>query len=147
MSLRYVAFDPGETTGIVGWDNPLDVPPPVVKESNQEKVDKFLQGQEDHPPEVFIFEEYRVFNNEYNHQGSKVYTIQVIGQIKAFARRHKILLVEQRREYRKTGLLWAGITIPKGHMPNWMSAYGHGYYYLRKNNLVPSRVLQERGPA
>lgn len=147
--LKYAAFDPGGSTGIAGWDNPREAPVVFGKEADFPGVVEFLrtlQAQENLPL-VIVLEEYRIFNDKFNHQGSKVLTIQVIGAIKGWAVQHGVEVVEQRPECLRTGLTWAGLDVPKGHPPNWLSAFGHGFYYLHKNKLAgKARVLQERRP-
>lgn len=94
--------------------------------------------------EVWVIEEYRVRNSKFNHENSKVDTIQVIGDLKGVARRQGIRIVEQRAQDRLIGAKWARVQVPKGHMPDEMSAYLHGYYYLRRNNLIKSKLLEEK---
>lgn len=148
-TLVYVAFDPGKSTGIAAWEDPTEAPIVMGLEVDETGLDLFFDflDKQETPPKVFILEEYRVFNEKFNHQGDKVLTAQRIGEIKAWARRHGTQVVEQRPDRLRTGLTWAGVDIPRGHPADWLSAFGHGYFYLYNNDLIKtSRVLQERRP-
>jgi hypothetical protein len=116
---KYISFDPGETTGIAEWLESGELK--AVHQLDQMELDDFLKTLESEPPEIFIMEEYRVFGHV-NHTGSKIPTVQTIGQIKAFARRYSIEIIEQKEGIRKIAAMWSQTKIPKGHMPDWMSA-------------------------
>lgn len=148
-TLNYIAFDPGKSTGIAAWEDPAKDPVILGLEVDEEGLDllfDYLDKQET-PPLKFIYEEYRVFNDRFNHQGKSILTEQVIGQIRGWARRHDTEVVRQRPGCLRTGLTWAGVDIPRGHPADWLSAFGHGYFYLYNNDYIKkSRVLQERKP-
>ena len=144
--LLYVAFDPGHNTGIAAWCDPTENPIVFGHEADFQGVIHFLSKLElqMNLPVVIVIEEYRVWDDK---KGSKELTIQVIGAIKGWCLKHEIPLVEQRPTVRRTASAWSGVPWPKGHMPDWMSAFLHGYYYLHKNKLDKrSRVLEERRP-
>lgn len=146
-TMDYVAFDPGESTGIAAWCDNHSLPTVVGLEVNEEELDTFLDLLESYIPKIFIIEEYRVFNDKFNHQGDKVQTAQVIGNLKGWARRHSVQVIEQRPDCRVPAAAWAGVTLPRGHMPDWQSAFLHGYFYLYNNDIIKeSRVLKERRP-
>jgi hypothetical protein len=142
----WISFDPGKTTGMTLWiKNPADTEPLCVKvdQFNEQELDYFLdelKGWVD----VFIIEEYRIFGQKKNaHVGSKVETIQVIGQLKAYARKYKIEIVEQPARILTIAQLWSGCKIPSDHsISHWASAYNHAYYYLHKQGLIKARVLE-----
>ncbi len=137
----YLSFDPGLRTGVVGWTHkgiPL-----LIAVYKQEELDTFLYTLDTQYLKEVILEEYRVNNNKFNHQGSKVYTIQVIGQIKAWARINKIPVVEQRTQAKDIAAMWSQTVVPKGHMPDKMSAYLHGYYRLHMLGIIKAKVLEE----
>lgn len=137
---RVVAFDPGHSIGVATWNDNYE--PTGMFAVSQEQLDDLLP--ELATAEIWVIEEYRVRNSKFNHENSKVDTIQVIGDIKGWARRHgRIRIVEQRSADRLIGAKWAHIKVPKGHMPDDMSAFCHGYYYLRKNNLIKSKLLEK----
>lgn len=138
----YISFDPGKTTGVVQWDGYGN--PTGFHELDEEGLDEFLDCIESWPikPKVVILEEYRVYAS-YNHTGSKVITIQVIGGIKRTARRVKAGVAEVRADNKRIAALWSGTSVPKGHMPHWMAAFLVGYWYLHTNGIIKARVLDE----
>lgn len=146
MEIRYVSWDPGgkstkKSTGMVKWDE--EGKPREVKELDQLELDKELDELE---PTiiVFIIEEYVVYSHKSKaHIGSKLPTVQTIGQLKAYARKHGIKVIEQRSDIKKMASMWAQVKVPNGHMPDKMSAYLHGYYYLHRLGLIPAKVLED----
>lgn len=151
MATSWVSFDPGKTTGMTFWIKNKETEEPqciLVNQFNEEELDDFLEDIGGNPlkqPDVMIVEEYRIFGQKKNaHVGSKVETIQVIGQLKAFARKHKIEIVEQPANILVIAQLWSGKKMPSDHSKShWVSAYLHAYYYLHKQGLLKARVLQE----
>lgn len=137
-----VSFDPGESTGIAEWDDSGNVTT-MPREMKQKELDEFLVSLESYSPKKFILETWTLWKHR-NRQHDKQVTVQVIGQIKAFARRHKIEIIEQRPECRLIAAKWSGTEVPKGHMPNFMSAFLHGYYHLHKIGIIPARVLKDK---
>jgi hypothetical protein len=140
--IKYVSWDPGQTTGMVHWNEkgePINVKELKGDEALDEALDELEPATE---IETFIIEEYRVYGSKaIAHVGSKVLTAQVIGNLKAWARRHNIKVVEQRSDIKNIAAKWSQTKIPKGHMPDWMAAYLHGYYYLHNKGLIRAKVL------
>lgn len=137
--MKYISFDPGKNTGVVCWNENGE--PIRIEEMRQEALDEFLDtvGEE---TKVFIIEEYRVYSHV-RHTGSKIETIQVIGQLKAAARRNNIHVVEQRANIKGIAAKWSGVKVPHGHMPDQMAALLHGYYYLHQIGIIKPRVLED----
>lgn len=86
-------------------------------------------------PETVICETYRIKDFVHKHNMSTVPTIRVIGYLEGWAHRCRAEWVEQESTVYPTGLRWAGHKIPKGHVPDQMSALGHGVYHLQKRGL------------
>jgi hypothetical protein len=141
----WVSFDPGKTTGMTLWVKLENEEPRCtrVDQFNEQELDYFLDELEGWV-DVFIIEEYRIFGQKKEaHVGSKVETIQIIGQLKAYARQYKIEIVEQPASILTIAQLWSGCKIPKDHsISHWASAYNHAYYYLHKQGLIKARVLE-----
>lgn len=141
----YVAFDPGLRTGIAAWDKDANIQIINKVVHGDIALDEFLDTLEEHPVEYFIIEEYRVYGSNLKaNVGSKVHTAQVIGSLKSWARRHNVKVVEQRADIKNVAALWSGTKIPKGHMPDWMAAFLHGYYYLHSIKKIKPRVLERK---
>lgn len=143
MTLTYVSFDPGQSTGITEWDEKGNVIKVGIELKGDKALDIYLDSLEGSSVKIFIIEEYRVYGSNLGANiGSKVHTAQVIGYLKAWARRHKIKVIEQRADILKVAAKWAQVTLPKGHPPDWLSAYLHGYYYLHRQGLIKPLVLE-----
>lgn len=148
----FLSIDPGKgkraNIGVVSWNEPPEVHPTMLTQFTKDRFDLYMDSLEENPvnlPKVIIYEGYTVFANV-SHTGSKVETVQVIGQIKDFARRNKIKIIEQPSSILGIAQKWSGVQYPKGvHIPDWASAFNHGYYYLRKNKIIESRLIQELG--
>lgn len=143
--IHYVSWDPGETTGAACWNSkaePVLMGPQMEFKGDQAR-DQFLDSLEEEPIHTFIIEEYRVYGSKFlANVGSKVYTAQVIGDLKSWARKRGIKIIEQRSDIKEIGCKWAQIPFSKKkHMPDWQSAYVHGYYYLHKAGLIRAKVL------
>lgn len=138
----YVSWDPGTSTGVACWDKDGNPHRIGTELKSDEARDRFLDELANHPIREFIIEEYRVYASKARaHIGSKVYTAQVIGDLKSWARRHGVKVIEQRSDIKDSAAKWAQVTVPKGHMPDWMAAYLHGYYYLHRKGLIRAKVL------
>lgn len=137
--MRYLSIDPGNNTGWALFNEKGD-----PTESGEIKGhDKFMDWLEevDPKPDIIIFEVYTIDNRQFNHQGSNVPTLQLIGMIKRYASKNKIKLVESRRVNLKIGLRFMGVKYPPGeHVPDQVSALAHGVFYLTKHNIRKSRL-------
>jgi hypothetical protein len=149
--VKFVAFDPGLRTGIAAWNSEGVISIIHKTVHGDAALDEFLDSLEVEEPDVFIIEEYRVYGSNLKaNVGSKVHTAQVIGCLKAWARRHKVIVVEQRSDIKEVAALWSGTELPpkhkrkNWHMPDWMAAYLHGYYYLHNIGLIKPRILERR---
>lgn len=145
MNYHYVAWDPGETTGVACWDaKPERI---CINQFRLPELDNFLLTElEPNPPKVFIIEGYQVFGHKAEaHIGSKLETSQIIGALKYFARRYKIEIIEQSSHILKVAQKFSGVKIPTDHkISHWASAYNHGYYYLHNKGLIKPRVLEDK---
>lgn len=81
-------------------------------------------------------------------RGSRNEASQIIGAVKLSARGNSISVIRQEPGVRTTAAKWAGVRVPKGHMPDEMSSYLHGVYYLRKQGkfkTVLERKMKSNG--
>lgn len=146
--MHYLSIDPGEQT--TGWAKFDEAGNEIEFGKITGGPDSFMDWLEglDNPPREIIYENYRV-NPTINHGFSKVVTIQLIGMIKRYARKNKILLHEQPNTVLKIGLKYIGMYEiyyppgkPKKHVDDQISAYAHGVYYLQKKGIRKSRVAE-----
>lgn len=143
MSNTYASFDPGKRTGVALWDEHGKCTFKGILLENE--LDLFLDGiRGTRTYKKFIIEEYRVYGGKLAaHAGSKVETIQVIGQIKSVARSLNVSIVEQPASILKIASMWSGVKKRGQHWPDQDSAYNHGYYYLHKLGIIRARVLDD----
>lgn len=107
--------------------------------------DNFLDWL-DQRTEIFIgciVEEYTVRNQQFNHQGSKVPTIQLIGAIKRWAKKRNTPVYEQPSSALPIACRFAGVPYKKGvHVRDALSAYAHGVYWLQKKKIRKNRLAK-----
>lgn len=141
--MTYLAIDPGERTS--GWAR-FGEDGETTGFGAIKGIDEFLDWLEDQPaPRVLIMENYRV-NPAISHAFSKVRTVEVIGGIKRYCRKHSVELVEQRNVVLPIGLRYLGMyevyyrgTKRIKHVDDEISALAHGEYYLVKNKIKKHR--------
>jgi hypothetical protein len=145
----YVSWDPGggqrRSTGMVSWDaQGQEISRAAL---NPQQLDFTLQILENVKTiKVFIIEKYVPYGHV-NHTGRKLVTSECIGQLKAFARRWGIRVVEQRSDIKRIAAMNAGVQwiwSAKKHMPDDIAAYLHGFYYLDKIGLIRPKVLDDK---
>lgn len=142
----FASFDPGsKRTGIALWDETGKC---TLNESvSQEELDLFLEHHRNTKTfKKFIVEDYRVYGHmATRHIGSRVETVRVIGQIASLARFLKVPMIEQPATVLRVAAKQARVKIPnKGHIPDKVSAYLHGYYYLlHKEKIIRPLVLDD----
>lgn len=137
MPSSYVSFDPGaKRTGVALWDENGTCT--FNTSLQQHELDIYLEHLRTQSTlKKIIIEEYRVYSQyARKHIGSKVETVQVIGQIKALGRFLKIPVIEQPATVLRIAAMQARVTLPKGHIPDKTSAYLHGYFYLLHHEKV-----------
>ncbi len=92
-------------------------------------------------PEVVIVESYHIDNKMFNHQGSDVPTLRLIGMIERYCHVKRLKMVKSRRANLKIGLQFMGVEYGKGeHVPDQVSALAHGTYYLVKHRIKKSVI-------
>lgn len=149
----YLSIDPGEKR--TGWAR-FDEHGETTGFGTIEGIDEFLDWLEDQsPPKVLIFENYRV-NPNVSHAFSKVRTIEVIGGLKRYCRKHQVTIVEQRNVDLPIGLRYLGMfsvyyesrngrTVRIKHVDDSVSALAHGEFYLVKNKIKKHKRSTSNG--
>jgi hypothetical protein len=141
MSLL-LAFDPGKRTGIAIFDF-----------HTGELNSKFVCGYDELTTFVnclsgniaaIVVEDYIIRPGVGNRGHARGEAMRVIGQLEAASYRLSCRLVKQRPEVRLIAAKWSGTKVPKGHMPDDMSAELHGIYYLRQQGKYTTVLERER---
>lgn len=136
--MKYIAFDPGTNTGWAKF-NEQGLLAMFGKLVGDEALIDFLE-ELDPLPTVIIVEDY-IVNPHIRQGGKRPVASEAIGIISSYAKRKKIPITRQPNTVLSTGLKWAGLKKPKGHLPDAYSAIAHGTYYLEINKLRPGVML------
>lgn len=139
---HFISIDPGETsTGWATFSSEGRLTGLGVITGGVRGLARFLAGEDPTKPDinlvawrprVFIVETYRIKDYQFKHNMSTVPTIRVIGHAEGICELWDAEWYEQESTVYPTGLKWAGHKVPTGHVPDQMSALGHGVYHLHK---------------
>lgn len=130
----HMSFDPGDKTGWASFDQSGALTGNGIVTDGIHGLSDFLCGLR-LPPRKIIVETYRIKEFQHGHNLSKVPTIRIIGAIEAYAYQVGASWYEQESTVYKTGMVWAGLKVPEGHVKDNESAIGHGVYWLHRNGL------------
>jgi hypothetical protein len=134
-----ISVDPGETTGIAYWSNTGEF---VEREAlTQEQLFDKLEQLSD--VTVIVCEDYRLRQGKQMAQtGSRFVAVQVIGALKAYARRVGAKFVLQNPQVLSVAALHSQVKRPSNHAKSHdIDAYNHGYYYFETKGLLQPRGL------
>jgi hypothetical protein len=134
-----ISVDPGETTGVAYWENDGTF---ISREAltQDEILDKVetLSGVT-----VIVVEDYRLRQGKQMVQtGSRFVAVQIIGALKAYARRVGAKFVLQPANVLTVAALHSGVKRPSNHSKSHdIDAYNHGYYYFETKGLLQPKPL------
>lgn len=128
-----IAFDPGDTTGVVIFSEDC-----IVMWTAQLSLDELIDWLDMYDPTVqgivthVIVEDYVLFAKRAVRQsGSRMKASQGIGAIKLFARKRNAKVVMQPASILPIAQKFSGVTMPSNHaQSHWVSAFLHGYYWF-----------------
>jgi hypothetical protein len=134
-----ISVDPGETTGIAYWTDEGQL---LTKETltQDELIDK-LETLEN--IKTVVCEDYRLRQGKQLVQtGSRFVAVQIIGALKAYARRVGAKFVLQPANVLTVAALHSGVKRPSNHAKSHdIDAYNHGYYYFETKGLLQPKPL------
>lgn len=147
--VKYLAFDPGYTTGYYFFSNTG-----VPQRAGQLEFCTMITGLHNmirlnrkHDEKlVFIIEDFQLLSHKAQSQiGSRFETCQVIGALKLTAELLNADIVIQSPTIKNAASGWTGIK-PKGpHNKNhWVDAQLHGFFYLINNNILTVSQVRSR---
>jgi hypothetical protein len=134
-----ISVDPGETTGVAYWeDNGTFISREAL--TQDEILDK-VETLSD--VTVIVVEDYRLRQGKQMVQtGSRFVAVQIIGALKAYARRVGAKFVLQPANVLTVAALHSGVKRPSNHSKSHdIDAYNHGYYYLETKGLLQPKPL------
>lgn len=150
---KYLAFDPGSTTGFAFFDA-TGVVTSTGQLSFPQLIEKLylLSGapQGTFKDMTFIVEDFQLLPHmaikvASNVVSRKMEASKAIGAIELFAKLFEIPLIIQRPDNGTVAKVWTGLDPDKNHAKdNWKSAYNHGVYYMVMNRIIKvkdARVL------
>jgi hypothetical protein len=134
-----ISVDPGETSGIAYWENDGTF---ISREAlpQDELFDKLEQLSD---VTVVVCEDYRLRQGKQMAQtGSRFVAVQVIGALKAYARRVKAKFVLQNPQVLSVAALHSQVKRPSNHAKSHdIDAYNHGFYYFETKGLLKPQGL------
>jgi hypothetical protein len=134
-----ISVDPGETTGIAYWedDGTFISREALTQDEILDKVET-LSGVT-----VIVVEDYRLRQGKQMVQtGSRFVAVQIIGALKAYARRVGAKFVLQPANVLTVAALHSGVKRPSNHSKSHdIDAYNHGYYYFETKGLLQPKPL------
>ena len=134
-----VSVDPGETTGIAYWTDKGEL---INRETltQDELMDKLETLSN---VTVIVCEDYRLRQGKQMVQtGSRFVAVQIIGALKAYARRVGAKFVLQPANVLTIAALHSGVKRPANHARyHDIDAYNHGYYYFETKGLLQPKPL------
>jgi hypothetical protein len=134
-----ISVDPGETTGIAYWENDGTF---ISREAlTQDEILDKVETLSD--VTVIVVEDYRLRQGKQMVQtGSRFVAVQIIGALKAYARRVGAKFVLQPANVLTVAALHSGVKRPSNHSKSHdIDAYNHGYYYFETKGLLQPKAL------
>jgi len=134
-----ISVDPGETTGIAYWS---DQGESIEREAlGQEALFDKLEQLDN--VTIVVCEDYRLRQGKQMVQtGSRFVAVQIIGALKAYARRVGAKFVLQPAQVLTVAALHSGVKRPSNHAKSHdIDAYNHGYYFFETKGLLQPKPL------
>jgi hypothetical protein len=139
MSKTVISVDPGETTGIAYWTDSGQF---LHRETltQDELYDKLEQLSD---VAAIVCEDYRLRQGKQMAQtGSRFVAVQIIGALKAYARRVKAKFILQSPQVLTVAALHSQVKRPSNHAKSHdIDAYNHGFYYFETQGLLKPQGL------
>jgi hypothetical protein len=134
-----ISVDPGETTGIAYWTDEGEL---LSKETlTQDELFDKIETLEN--IKTVVCEDYRLRQGKQMVQtGSRFVAVQIIGALKAYARKHGAQFVLQPANVLTIAALHSGVKRPSNHAKSHdIDAYNHGYYFFETRGLLQPKPL------
>jgi len=144
----FIGIDPGATTGVVTYINQevtnksqLDT---GKGEDYVKQVKSIFDYLNEYNPDIIVCEDYRIYEDKSDiHIGIKLYTVELLGIIKAWAYLNDCKVIMQPAIVIKRGFIsgkmenWGYPKYSGGHGKNhWHDALKHLFYALLFNNEI-----------
>jgi hypothetical protein len=135
-----ISVDPGETSGIAFWKEDG-----TFIERTTYDLDMIIAfaATTNQPITTIVCEDYRLRQGKQMVQtGSRFVAVQIIGALKALAKRVGAKFVLQPANVLTVAALHSGVKRPSNHAKSHdIDAYNHGYYYFETKGLLQPKPL------
>lgn len=125
-----LSIDPGKRIGVSLWHEGGVLIWKAVMDF--EELSDWLEVE--HGLKTIVIEGYRT-NPKIKQGGSKQLASQVIGMVRAYARRRGTKMVIQENTILRVAAMHSGISVPKGHIPDDVASVLHGFYYFESQGM------------
>lgn len=133
--MRLLSVDPGEHVGIALWSETGELEENYILSRDDfmiALVDGLFEGVD-----TVVAEDFRLFRNKAQRQvGSKMPASLALGALELWCRQHKIWMHKQPPGILNMAAMHADVQLPAGHLPDSLSAYLHGYYFLEGRGIL-----------
>lgn len=144
--IKYLAIDPGITSGTCGYDDRMRLQ--FMFNVKMDDMAFFLDSFDN--VKLCVYENFMLYPDKSKEQFySKMETSQVIGQIKSWAKLKGVELVEQPARIKPTGYNWIGKKpLPKSNKMNhgWDAHVHFMYWGIRNKHIDAAEVLGVKQP-
>lgn len=128
----YLSLDPGNNTGWATFDENGNSTG-YGSVHDRESVYSTLTAVQ---AKALIVEDFKLYPWKSTQQAwSSLETVRVLGAIEFWAYAKQCPIHFTSPTNLKIGMMWAGLRVPKGHIPDEQSAYAHGVWWLQKNGI------------
>lgn len=136
-----LSIDPGDTTGVATWTELGECV--RTEEMDLDTVLSTLSKLRGSGISKIVYEDFLLYQHKAQQQtGSRFVASQVIGAIKLSAYMNRITLIRQPAGILRVTGMHARLTLPKGHIPDRMSAYLHGFHYFESLGMTPTQLRE-----
>lgn len=134
-----ISVDPGDTTGIAYWSDSGELLRKEMLDFDH-LIDKLEELQN---VTAIVCEDYRLRQGKQMVQtGSRFEAVQVIGALRAYAKKVKAKFILQQPNVLTIAALHSGVKRPSNHAKSHdIDAYNHGYYYFETKGMLQPKPL------
>jgi len=132
-----VSVDPGDSVGVALWSEQGAI-------LENWKVDRggfsYWLRHEKRPISRIIAEDFHLDHRAGKQTGSNVPAALVLGGIEMYAAIHDIPITRQENRILRITAMHANVMLPKGHIPDDVAAFLHGFRYFIEAGVLAGEV-------
>ncbi len=131
-----LSVDPGDTVGVAVWDTSKGQEALIENWKTDRKGFEYWLRNTRYDIGHVVIEDFRLDHRAGRQQGSKVGASLSIGAVEFYCDQRGIELTKQENRILRITALHAGVALPKGHIPDDVSAYLHGFRWLLERGVL-----------